>query len=231
MFKKKPHVKALAPIRSSDRRKLADEIIRDYGLSVKIVDDATDEQKAAATAQHTQLRNSLLPDNVQAARFSTTHGPELKQISGTLYVGSHASGQEARAMWFSLEGRLYPTVYSLWQNPGLVPLLHTPEAVVDKLKGGANLMTPGLAGPPFPPHAVTGAMVAIASLNSPSVPVAVGTCAIDIASLTSTAGAKGHAVEVMHWVGDEVWSYSTTARPGRQPPEQLEGWQTRNIMF
>ncbi|GAM83702.1 hypothetical protein ANO11243_016910 [Dothideomycetidae sp. 11243] len=224
MFKKKPTVKPLAPIRSSDRRKLADQIIQDYGLTVAVPENATDEEKAAATAQHTQLRNSLLPDNVQTARFTTTQGPELRPVSGSLYVGSHGGGSDARVLWFSLEGHLYPSVYSLWQNPKLVPLLHTPEPVVDKLKGGANLMTPGLAGPPFPARATTGATVAVASLGSPSVPVVVGTCVIDIAALKSARGVKGHAVETLHWFGDEIWSFSTSGKPGKQPPEEIPEW-------
>lgn len=66
--------------------------------------------------------------------------------------------------------------------------------------------------------------MAIASLDSPSVPKAVGSCLIDIASLRTTQGAKGHAVETMHWAGDELWSFSTTNKPGKPPPTELEGW-------
>jgi hypothetical protein len=48
-------------------------------------------------------------------------------------------------------------VYTLWHNPGIVPLLYTPSFVVEKLQGGADLMTPGLQrGPPFPKKATKG---------------------------------------------------------------------------
>lgn len=48
-------------------------------------------------------------------------------------------------------------VYTLWHNPGIVPLLFTPSFVVEKLQGGADLMTPGLQrGPPFPKMATKG---------------------------------------------------------------------------
>ncbi|TKA49823.1 hypothetical protein B0A55_12435, partial [Friedmanniomyces simplex] len=83
MFKKKPQIKPAAPLRSSDRRKLADQIIQDYQLSAPQPEDSTPEQKAEATTAHTNLRNSLLPNNVQSARFTTTYGPQLKQVSGT----------------------------------------------------------------------------------------------------------------------------------------------------
>ncbi|KAG8625791.1 hypothetical protein KVT40_006192 [Elsinoe batatas] len=223
MFKKKPQIKPLAPLRSSDRRKIADQIISDYALEAALPESASDEEKAAATTKHTELRNALLPDNVQTARFTTTHGPDLKKLSGTVYVGNQ-QGQDARVLWFKVEETMYPTVYTLWQNPGIVPLLHTPDIVVKKLQGGADLMTPGLAGPPFPPKAIKGATVAVASLESPSVPVTVGTCVIDVSSLQSARGAKGHAVETIHWAGDELWSFSTANKPGRQQPDEIPEW-------
>ncbi|TIA36308.1 hypothetical protein D6C78_05504 [Aureobasidium pullulans] len=224
MFKKKPTVKPLAPLRSSDRRKTADSIIAEYGLQPTAKDDTKVEDKAAATAETTALRNALLPDGVQTARFTTTHGPDLKQVSGTVYVASQP-GDDARVLWFKIEDRMYPTVYTLWKQPGIVPLLHTPGFVVQKLQGGADLMTPGLAnGPPFNQKATKGAVVAIASLEQPSVPVAVGACLIDISSLGAVQGSRGHAVQTMHWAGDEIWSYSNSNKAGLNPPESIQGW-------
>ena len=227
MFKKKPTIKPLAPLRSSDRRKLADQIIQDYQLERQpesAQEELTPEQKAEAAAARTNIRNSLLPENLQSARFTTTQGPDLKSASGTVYVGN-PDGEEARILWFQVEGIMYPTVYTLWRHPDIVPLLHTPGIVVKKLQGGADLMTPGMArGPPFPDRAKKGAIVAVASMENPSVPVALGKCEIDISGLTQVQGAKGRAVENLHWLGDELWDYSPTSRPGQKPPEYLEGW-------
>ncbi|KAK4580415.1 hypothetical protein LTR86_000618 [Recurvomyces mirabilis] len=227
MFKKKPQIKPAAPLRSSDRRKIADSIIHDYQLTVSQPDEPTPEQKAEATAAHTALRNSLLPDNVQSARFTTTHGPQLKQVSGTIYIG-HPANEDSRILWWQTEGALYPSVYTLWRHPDMVPLLHTPSIVIKKLQGGADLMTPGLAGgPPFPARAKKGSVVAIASTEKPSVPVAVGVCEIDVSALQQVQGQKGHAVENLHWCGDELWSFSPSERPGKPAPEELEGWVRR----
>ncbi|KAL1587701.1 hypothetical protein WHR41_03501 [Cladosporium halotolerans] len=224
MFKKKPQIKPAAPLRSSDRRKLADQIIQDYKLELPQADDDSPEQKAEATTARASLRNSLLPDNVQSARFTTTHGPDLKQASGNVYVGSQ-TGDDARILWWQIDGKMHPSVYTLWKNTDIVPLLHTPGIVVKKLQGGADLMTPGLAGgPPFPEQAKQGAVVAIASTDKPSVPVALGVCKIDVSELQEVQGARGHAVETLHWYGDELWSYSTSSRPGQQSPEEIEGW-------
>jgi translation initiation factor 2D len=93
------------------------------------------------------------------------------------------------------------------------------------MRGGADLMTPGLArGPPFPPKATKGSVVAVAGLERPSVPVVVGTCEIDVSGLQSVQGVKGHAVRGLHWCGDEIWSWSSSGQKGREPPEALEGW-------
>lgn len=195
-------------------------------------EEADGDAAAAAQAPSnlTAIRNALLPENSLSARFTTTAGPQLREVQGTVYVGTHPGGEE-RILWFRLEhgpgtdGRLYPTVYTLWHNPRLVPLLHTPELVMKKLSGGADLMTPGLAnGPPFPECAVKGAIVAVASLDRPTVPLFVGVCEIDVAALGEVRGAKGHAVRGVHWEGDELWAWSSSARPGQPAPQFLEGW-------
>ncbi|KAH7117745.1 eukaryotic translation initiation factor SUI1 family protein [Dendryphion nanum] len=230
MFKKKPNIKPLSPLKSSDRRRTADQIIADFGLEIPVNTDANanPEDKAASTAGLTALRKSLLPENALSARFTTTAGPDLKQVSGTIYVGSHESAQdEPRILWAKVGEKMYPTVYTLWHNPRIVPLLYTPLMVVEKLQGGADLMTPGLQrGPPFPPKATKGAIVAIASLEAPTVPMAVGTCEIDVSALEKVQGQKGHAVQTFHWAGDELWSWSSTGNPGTDPPDFLSGWDT-----
>ncbi|KAF2671586.1 hypothetical protein BT63DRAFT_369624 [Microthyrium microscopicum] len=226
MFKKKPNIKQLSPLRSSDRRKLADQIIADLSLPLppKPANDASPEDKAAATVKLTSLRNALLPENVQAAKFSTTAGPDLKNVNGTVYIGAH-SGGDVRVLWVHVSDRLWPSIYTLWHNPRVIPLLTTPAMVVGKIQAGADLMTPGLAnGPPFPSKAKKGALVAVASYENPSVPLAVGVCAVDVSALGRVQGMKGVAVEILSWVGDEVWSWSPSGKLGGEPPAILEAW-------
>jgi translation initiation factor 2D len=235
MFKKKPTIKNLAPLRSSDRRKIADQIISDYNISIPSAAPAEDDSNTPTTSNQTSpnitaIRNSLLPENSLSARFTTTAGPQLREVQGTVYVGTHPEGEE-RILWFKVEhgpgadGRFYPTVYTLWHNPNLVPLLHTPEMVMQKLRGGADLMTPGLADePPFPERAAKGAVVAVAGLDRHTVPLFVGVCEIDIAGLKEVQGTKGHAVRGVHWEGDELWAWSSSSRPGQPAPDYLAGW-------
>ncbi|CBF88269.1 putative RNA binding protein Ligatin/Tma64 [Aspergillus nidulans FGSC A4] len=232
MFKKKPTIKNLSPLRSSDRRKLADQIISDYRIAIPSTPGEASDVTPTNPAQPTltSIRNALLPENCLSARFTTTAGPDLREVQGTVYVGTHSDGDE-RVLWFKIdqgpgaEKRLYPTVYMLWHNANIVPLLHTPEFVMGKLRSGADLMTPGLANePPFDERAVKGAVVAVASLDRVAVPLFVGVCEIDVSALGEVQGTKGHAVRGIHWEGDELWAWSPSSRPGVPAPEYLEGW-------
>ena len=86
-------------------------------------------------------------------------------------------------------------------------------------------MTPGLAnGPPFTPRATKNAIVAVASVEEPTVPKVVGIAEIDIASLTQVQGSKGHAVRSEQWAGDELWNWSSSGKPGEEAPEHIDGW-------
>lgn len=227
MFKKKPHLKPAAPLRSSDRRKLADSIIHDYNLlpTSRQGEQLSEEQTQEATAIRTALRSSLLPENVQTAKFTTTHGPDLRQIVGTFYFGTYQD-DDVRILWWQTEDRLYPSIYTIWKHPDLTALLFTPGIVIEKMQGGADLMTPGLAsGPPFPERARKGAIVAVSAIERPAAPVALGICAIDVSALEQVRGAKGMAVETLHWVGDELYNFSPSERAPPATPEKVDGWE------
>ncbi len=231
MFKKKAQIKNLSPLRSSDRRKLADQIIAEFKVNVPTqeeVDGSAENQPPSnqPTPALSSIRTSLVPETCLSARFTTHAGASATLVSGTLYVGAHP-GQEERILWiqYGKDSRLYPTVYTLWHNPGLVPLLNTQDFVVEKLRTGADLMTPGLVGgPPWPEGAKMGSIVAVAGLERPTVPVWVGTCKIDVSSLGRVQGSKGAAVEGVHWEGDEIWNWSQSGIGGRPGPDHIEGW-------
>lgn len=230
MFKKKPQIKNLSPLKSSERRKLADQIRRDYGISDPTpgLDSASEGPEAPpgpTTQTLTSLRNSLLPDPTSSAKFSTTHGPQSRLISGTVYVGSHP-GQDERILWFSYgkDDRLIPTVYTLWHNPGLIPLLHIGETIVPKLQKGADLFAPGLirSANGFDQRAVNGAIVAVAGHRTDTVPRWVGKAEVDIRDLPDNA--TGSAAEGVHWEGDELWAWHPLGQGGAAAPDNIEGW-------
>lgn len=107
---KSSKIKPLSSIRSSDRRKIADQIISAFNVEVPHDDhhEADHNDQSATHLSLGELRNSLLPEGSQSARFTTTAGPDLIQVSGTIYVGAHP-GQEQRILWIKIEERLVPT--------------------------------------------------------------------------------------------------------------------------
>jgi len=87
-------------------------------------------------------------------------------------------------------------------------------------------MIPGLAGgPPFPGEAKKDSIVAIASVEKPSVPIVVGVCEIDVSGLQKVLGEKGRAVRGVHWEGDELWAWNTSDTSGGSAPERIVGWE------
>ncbi|KAJ5574919.1 hypothetical protein N7450_008818 [Penicillium hetheringtonii] len=214
MFKKKPTVKNLSPLRSSDRRKIADQIISDYKISIPSSPaEASSDQAAKSTTPTPNLssvRNALLPENSLTARFTTTAGPDLREVQGIVYVGAHP--EKMNALYPMAEPRYCAlTTYSRYGN-----------AQTTRRSGSHD---PGLANdPPFDPRAVKGSPVAVATINSHTVPLFVGICEIDVSALGEVQGTKGHAIRGLHWQGDELWAWSSSSRPGRPAPEYLEGW-------
>jgi translation initiation factor 2D len=87
-------------------------------------------------------------------------------------------------------------------------------------------MTPGLANdPPFPSKAKRGALVAIASVETPEIPTVVGRCLIDVCALGNVRGSKGVAVQCLNWAGDEVWLWSEKGTGGIEAKDiDIEEW-------
>lgn len=101
-------VKPLSPLRSSDRRKIADQIIADFHVDISNLEKAEGEVDRQGAAGLGAIRTALLPENALSAKFTTTAGPELKQVSGTVYVGAYP-GELQRVLWIKLEERMFPT--------------------------------------------------------------------------------------------------------------------------
>ena len=230
MFKKHPEIKNQVPLRSSDRRKLADQIIRDYQIAVPDAENDTKDTSSGTQPTLSSVRNSLLPESTSSARFTTSSGPDGTLVTGTVYIGAHPD-QDKRILWFQskTDAKLIPTVYTLWNNPAIVPLLHTPEPVVeDNLRHGADLMIPGLVKAPnvkWDSRARVGSIVAVAGTRHDTVPLWIGFCHIDVANLPDNIrGQKGVAVKAIHWAGDECWRWRALGSGGQEPPDSVEGW-------
>lgn len=182
MFKKPPQVKPAANIKSSDRRKLLSTICKTYSLPI---DEITKEGL-----------DNLVPPISKKASFTS---PVDKKLSGTIYFDSN----EVPSWFQTRDSQLYPSLFTCWKCPYILPLVKTHEPVIGVLGKGADLMLPGTI-PPFDERAVKNAVVGIVSKEKPNVIMAVGVCRLNLTQFDYVVGRSGMAVEIIHHFDDEL---------------------------
>ncbi|KAJ3005789.1 Eukaryotic translation initiation factor 2D [Thoreauomyces humboldtii] len=194
MFKKAFHTKPQSQVRSSDRRKLRSELI----------------------AAYPNASESLVADLLPTDTGRDVTQAKLVAHSGAQWTLYSVDGQPV--LFRDLDGRLVPTVYSLWKIPGMLPLVHTHGPVLQKLFDGADLMLPGVVVPPQGfGHFQYGDVAAIAVRGNP-LPMAVGTMAVSAADIGKNSELRGKAVHVLHTFGDKLWEHGDRS----EPPEMEE---------
>merc|ERR1719348_2821689 len=108
----------------------------------------------------------------------------------------------------------WPTVYTLWRHPSLLPTLTTWPPVLARLTRGADLMLPGVIVDSergikayCEGKLEKGDLVAV-NLQSNKAPVAVGTAWLSSEDMYMAAK-KGKCVSVVHFYGDQLWAAGT----------------------
>lgn len=114
---------------------------------------------------------------------------------------------DKRPIFFELNGKLLPTVYTLWACPDLVPAFTTHPTVLPKLANGADLMIPGVVKQgtnlaSWGRHQKDD--VVAVNLTSNRAAVGVGLLAHSSSDLYMCGG-HGVCVRVMHVFGDKLW--------------------------
>ncbi|ORY72895.1 hypothetical protein BCR35DRAFT_307416 [Leucosporidium creatinivorum] len=180
MFKR-PHVsKTSAPLRSSDARKLREELQSAFVLSPA-------------------LAKSLLPDGLLVQK-ATNHLEEPL----TIYSAPNGDPRFFRPGKGN-DGALIPTMYTFDLVPELLPVLVTAPQVVENLVSGAALFSAGVSTRSLrelPDSMLEGHLVAIRA-DGPI--VAIGQLAADKKDLIATDG-KGKAAITLHARGDYLWA-------------------------
>ncbi|CAG9799052.1 unnamed protein product [Chironomus riparius] len=114
---------------------------------------------------------------------------------------------DKRPMLFEMQERLYPTLYTMWILPRLVPYFTTHPQVVPRLYNGADLMMPGVVKEGSDLKSFgrfqKDDIVAI-NLTSNSSAIAVGSLARSSEDLYM-AGGQGICVKSLHVFGDKLW--------------------------
>ncbi|XP_053670493.1 eukaryotic translation initiation factor 2D [Anopheles nili] len=114
---------------------------------------------------------------------------------------------DKRPIFFEINLKLLPTVYTLWSCPDLVPLFTTHSTVLPKLANGADLMIPGVVKQgtnlaSWGRHAKDD--VVAVNLTSNRAAVGVGLLAHSSSDLYMCGG-RGVCVKMMHVFGDKLW--------------------------
>jgi hypothetical protein len=158
---------SLAPLRSSERRKLRARTAERFRLAPEVAENLVPEgllsQKYSAYNSETGVRvpdrpgrsiwlycnpddqlNTVTPQVLYLSGdgdplwFSVGKGSDELIPTGTF---SNVSSTPPIHHFFLLDRRL--AVYTLWKHPTLLPVLTTPASVIPVLIGGADLMVPG----------------------------------------------------------------------------------------
>lgn len=192
MFKKQPQLKPLSALKNSERRKLLTRICNLYNLNQN---DLSSE-----------LQQIILPIGCMSGKFITTTS------KGLIYTD-----KDKKPLWFETRNNnndIIPSVFTVWNCPFLLPIVKTHKLVIDKLKGGADLMVPGSI-PPFPMEAKTGKIVGISSIDDPNVILCVGKCLLDFTQFneSGTIGRTGRGVENYHVVDDGLFMLKKSPIP------------------
>ncbi|KAG0089448.1 hypothetical protein BGZ93_011028 [Podila epicladia] len=194
MFKKPvASLKSFSPLRSSDKRRLRDEILASFPELKEMKSPISDAPVNAV----------ITPDGLQSAKFTS-----YIEEPGTMYTDA-----EGTPLWFKIsnskkESLIVPSLYMIWKFPTLIPGLTTWNPVVDKLKNGADLMIPGvITANTEIPDIEEGCLVVIRARGN-RYPLAIGTMAVSgkvIASSRGIVPPKGKAVHILHVHEDQLW--------------------------
>ena len=120
MFKKDPQPKTSANIKSSERRKLLTNICNIYNIP---------QQEITKECEH-----DILPVTTKQASFKSVQG-----YSGTIYCDENET-----PIWFkSRDSQIFPSLFTTWKCPFILPMIKTHPHVIKILSNGADLMLPG----------------------------------------------------------------------------------------
>ncbi|CCE64901.1 hypothetical protein TPHA_0J00780 [Tetrapisispora phaffii CBS 4417] len=181
----------------------------------------TPNVKASSNLKNSE-RKKLLQSCKEQRNSSDYNFPSsiIKQANykGQTSAGTVYTDEQNVPIWFKEKhsDMLFPSVYTCWKNPKLLPIIVTNSYVIEeKILNGANLMISGTLLP-FDERLICGALCGIASYKKPNVVMAIGIVQLDLQSYTKVVGETGVAVNVLHYLGDGL---SDSFKMNLEPPE------------
>ncbi|XP_055931703.1 eukaryotic translation initiation factor 2D-like isoform X2 [Argiope bruennichi] len=142
--------------------------------------------------------NSLIPNKI-----------EMNQVKAMTHSGSvamiYCCGQNP--IFFQVEDICYPTVYTLWKFPNLLPIVTTIPPVLEKITNGADLMAPGVVTDDYIVKDMNNLKpndICAVRIIGNKAAVAVGKALMSKDELCQE-GVKGKAVSIIHCYKDNLW--------------------------
>ncbi|XP_064605248.1 eukaryotic translation initiation factor 2D-like [Liolophura sinensis] len=195
MFFKPFKIKSQTSIKGSDRKKLRAQI-------AKLYPNLTSE-----------MLGEIIPAKEEMSIMKVYTG---SGDSALVYI------LQKNPIFFEVFDKLYPSVYTLWKCPDILPVFATWPPVFGKLAGGADLMLPGVvvrAGDNLP--SVEKAEVCAVRLVGSRAPIATGVALMSSDDMRDS-GMKGKGVKICHIVGDELWSVGDKSEPPVLPDPDFD---------
>ncbi|CAF3616749.1 unnamed protein product [Rotaria socialis] len=211
MFRKDFKAKGHTQVKSSDRKKLRQQIQQLY---------------------------PALNDDILSLIIPTGKGEDFTSCKISLSTGDDILVYSTnKTPWFfvvedtkSKTERILPTVYLLWKCPDLLPLkFHTHRHVFNKLMNGADLMLPGLILPPgsvIPQtfrHVQRDQLCSIC-LDDNRYPIGIGQTTMDGDDMYMS-GMKGRGIALLHIYQDTLWNFGPRTE-GPYEKEQRQYFET-----
>ncbi|XP_053562567.1 eukaryotic translation initiation factor 2D [Bombina bombina] len=194
MFSKLFKVRSNTAIKGSDRRKLRADV------------------SAAYPSLTTENLSDLMPSKEE---LNIVKVYAHKGESVTVYVHNR------NPIVFELEKNLYPTVYTLWSFPDLLPAFTTWPLVLEKLSGGADLMLPGVVVPSCGiPKVQQGTLCAITLVGNRA-PMAIGVATMSTAEMLAS-GMRGKGFSILHTYRDQLWAFGDKSAPPVIEPREYD---------
>ncbi|KAM3933236.1 eukaryotic translation initiation factor 2D [Leptodactylus fuscus] len=194
MFAKVFKVKSNTVMKGSDRRKLRADVSSSF------------------PALSTENLTELMPpkEELNIVKVYAHKGDSL-----TIYV------HNKNPIMFELEKTLYPTVYTLWRFPDLLPTFTTWPPVLEKMTGGADLMLPGVVVPSTGLPAVEQGRLCAVNLVGSRAPVAIGVATMSTREMLAS-GMKGKGFSILHTYKDQLWAFGDKSGPPVIGPVETE---------
>eukprot|EP00090_Calanus_glacialis_P008779 TRINITY_DN17125_c0_g1_i2.p1 TRINITY_DN17125_c0_g1~~TRINITY_DN17125_c0_g1_i2.p1 ORF type:complete len:597 (-),score=222.65 TRINITY_DN17125_c0_g1_i2:88-1878(-) len=189
IFIKPFRVKSNTQMKGSDKKKLKASLKKSFP-------NLTDENL-----------NTLLPtkEEIVISKIFT-----FNEESVLLYI------HNKNTVFFEMEKDkiFFPSIYTLWKYPEVIPFLTTWPPVMSRIANGADLMLPGVIVEEekgikayCDGRLAKGDLVSV-NLQSNKAPVAVGTAWLSSEDMYMAAR-KGKCVNTIHFYGDQLWAAGT----------------------